>query len=145
MKNINWAIRMVEEYGKSKEILRRPPRGQPWSEIKRAIDGDSRAILVFTDASFEPDRGRSACGLILIDGGGVLLGFKVISLGILDSVLEAEMVAIKLGLEEAKNWNCASVKLFPDCQEALDAIADKKSFWGRGGYTLSTIWNELRS
>lgn len=54
-------------------------------------------------------------------------------------------MAIKLGVGEAKKWNGSCVKLFSDCQEAIEAIAGKEDFWCWGGYTLNAIGNELRS
>lgn len=39
----------------------------------------SRGIVVFTDASFDPYKGKSACGLVIADEQGNLKEYKTVS------------------------------------------------------------------
>lgn len=124
---IHCATSMVEEFKKFKEKTSNPAKSSMVKSLKRFVNANPNAILVFTNASFFPDSGRSACRLILVNGRGEILGFKSVALGVLESSLEAEFIAINLGLREAALWKAPKLGIFSDCLEAIKAINEKET------------------
>lgn len=100
-------------------------------------------LLVFTDASFEVETGKSACGVVMVDNDGKLRGFQGALLGILDSTFEAEIIGIRIGLSQARKIMTGKIGICSDNLEAINAINGKEELRCRGGYTLNTILKEL--
>lgn len=136
---------MVEEYKEVRSRVSKSSMINPLKCVKDFCANNPDFNLVFTDASFDPDNGRSACGLVQMSEKGDLLNFKAISLGILDLALEAKLIAIKVGLEEARKGGAKRVGIFSNCLEVVKAINEKDQLWCRGGYTLNIIQKELLS
>lgn len=142
---ISWAVTMAEEY---KNLIKKSSTDKErnsWGVIRELIAKNMATLLLFTDASFDAITGSSACGIVLLSPDCQLLSFKTISLGILDSTLEAELIAIKMGILEAKQLLSSKIVVCSDSLDAINLIKNKGELRCWGGYTLNTILRELRA
>lgn len=135
---------MVEEYNALNGRMIATKTDYEFQQIRDFVSTKENFILVFSDASFELGSGRSACGMIMVSETGVLLGYRSIALGILHSALEAEIIAIKLGLDEVRKFGAKRVGLFQIAWRRSRQFVRQKKIWCWGGYTLNIIRDELK-
>lgn len=134
---------MVEEYISLAIRMSELPIGDVYSSIREAILHGHNNTLVFTDASFDLDNGKSACGVVIVNKNGDLLGFRAIALGVLHSAVEAEIIAIQMGLTEVLRLGAKRIIMLFDSMEAIKTLSDGENQQCWGGYTLFTIKKEL--
>lgn len=141
--NVEWALRMVEEYQQacSKELGE--PSANTQRGLSRAIKLMGPGLLVFSDASFNIENGDFSTGVVVTNERGKLLDFRLGQKGKAESPLEAEIVAMLEGVKAAKELGGSKILILSDCFEAVKAVNENESFWSRGGYTLKLINKEL--
>lgn len=81
--------------------------------------------------------------MAVVSDRGNLISFRAVSLGVLDSTLEAKLIVIGEGVKEVKRMGASVVGIFSDYVEMTKVVNDKENLRCRGGYTLVTLRNEL--
>lgn len=143
-KSVEWALHMVEEYKQACDKSTAPFTYENNVIPAAVVRNMGSGLLIFTDASYNPDNGSYKMGVVVTNEKGRLLERKTGELGTLDSPLEAEIMAIHEGIKQSRRSVGRRCIIFTDCLEAANAINDGEEFWNRGGYTLESIREELR-
>lgn len=116
-----------------------------FSYVRKMIKEAKDMVVVFTDAGFDIDKGRSTYGMVISDGKGSLLTYEYGQSGVMDSPLEAKLEAIAKGVNKAEGRGHPRVLFLSDCKEAVGLIKKEGFIRNLGGLTLDRIkramWN----
>lgn len=140
---VEWALLMTEEYQRAATNVRRSTPKQQKEEMRRMVLNIGKGLLLFTDAGFPGGIEKCRTGMVVTDENGSLVNFKRGEDEVVESPLEAELLAIYRGLRDMDIGGLQSLIIFSDCLEAVEAINGKEVIWNRGGYTLDSICEEL--
>lgn len=134
--SVKWALNMVEEFKLASSKMKvKCDLTQVQKLIKQAGD----IWIVFTDASFNIEKGASAYGAVVSDANSCLIMNDSGYLGIMDSPLEAEIEAIAMGVRMMDIKAKLRVLFLTDCKEAISVIKGEETLANQSGYTLEKI------
>lgn len=144
-KHVDWALHMIDEYRRVCSRKGTHKIDSRWTKIVEASRQNNHDLIVMCDASFYPNDGRAAAGIIILDSNGTLVDWKSSRIHNCSNPLEAELEAILLGLKMVDVWQERKISILVDCSEAIAALNESNIILSRGGYTLKLIKGRLRS
>lgn len=99
-------------------------RNQVWKKPEVGV------VKINVDASFLADNFSGSCGVIARNDQGQFLGATTQLIPHVSTIEEAEMIAIRCGLNLATNLGCTKLVIESDSTSALEAISDPYAYMG---------------
>ncbi|KAF4369867.1 hypothetical protein F8388_011737 [Cannabis sativa] len=127
---IPWALETLDIHlwhGQQQRKVQQSPTKSSWQPPPIG------KFLINSDASLVPN--HSGCGIsaIIRDHNGELIAAETRFIHGFISVVLAETVAIRMGLDLVLRWSCSYVLIGADCQTVVNAIKNKEAIhtdWG---------------
>uniref|UniRef100_A0A803PAJ6 RNase H type-1 domain-containing protein n=1 Tax=Cannabis sativa TaxID=3483 RepID=A0A803PAJ6_CANSA len=133
---IPWALETLDIHlwhGQQQRKVQQSPTKSSWQPPPIG------KFLINSDASLVPN--HSGCGIsaIIRDHNGELIAAETRFIHGFISVVLAETVAIRMGLDLVLRWSCSYVLIGADCQTVVNAIKNKEAIHTDWGNIIQSI------